>query len=716
MKGFILLFLISSLIWGANNNEKVLLLKKTDQKIIIDGFIDEAWQTADSASNFFQLQPFTGREPSRNTIAKILTDESSIYCLIISFDEKSNIQKNTGTQDNFGGDVVSVMFDTFGDKKSAYKFAVSAAGVRADCRLLDDARNRDYSWDGIWFSDSKIYDWGYVVEMEIPYKTIQYKKELNFWGLDFDRWRPISNEDLYWCTYEKNEGQRISKFGKLVFEDFKPSVEGLNLEIYPTAFGKLTSLKEGDYKFAPNAGLDIFFNPSPQLTLQVTANPDFAQIETDPYSFNISRYESYFSERRPFFTQGNEIFMPSGKQRNTGFYSPLELFYSRRIGKKLPGGEEVPIIFGSKAFGRYEDWEYGGFVARTLEHDYIVDDTKRTEPAATFISGRVKTTFMENSTLGVLFVAKQTQNSTDGVIDIDGAFRDADWQLAYQIARSINNSEGDFAGSAGFTKMGENWITFARARYIGSEFNIDQVGFVPWKGTAEFVGLTGPIWFPKEGAISQILIYTGPVLGYEKADSYTDHGLLFGYNMQFRSNWGFEINLDASKARDLDKNYDSYNINFSSWINTNPNWRANVWGGYSKTYNFSRDYLAFYSRFGSSFSWKAADICWIGTSFNSYIEGNPAGDIEDITYNARPYISLTPVNDLNLYIYVDNLYLRSSKRMERLFLGALFSYQFLPKSWIYLAFNEGHDRNNLNNDLRMADQSSVIKIKYLYYF
>lgn len=717
MKKFLTVLFLIPIILFASNKEKVLVIKKINSPINIDGIIDEAWNKADSATGFFQLQPFFGKVPSRNSYAKVLTSETSLYCLIVCYDEKQNIQQNTGKLDDMGGDVVSIMLDTFGDKQTAYKFAVNAAGTRADCRLLDDARNRDYSWDGIWFSDSKIYDWGYVVEIEIPYKSIQYNEKLTEWGLDFDRWIPALTEDLYWCEYEQNEGQRISKFGKLVFEDFRPSIKGLNLELYPVAFGKINYLGNNKYKVDPKAGLDIFYNPSPQLTFQATANPDFAQIEADPFNFNISRYETFFSERRPFFIQGNEIFTPSGRQKNSGFYRPLELLYSRRIGKKLPDGKEVPLTFGAKAFGRYNDWEYGGFVARTPEEDYTdYDGSKAVEPSALFLSGRIKKQILDNSSLGVLFVGKQTSDNTYGVIDIDGAFRNSDWQLAYQIARSVKNSEGDFSGSAGFTQFGDKWVTFIRGRYIGDNFDINQVGFVPWKGTAEFVGLTGPTWYFKESAISQIMMYIGPILNYEKADNFTDYGGVVGINMQFRSNWGYEVNFQATNSKDLDRKYTLAQINFSTWFNINPKWNANVYGGYNRSYNFSRDYLAFYSWLGAEASWKVADILQIGTSYDMWLEGNPNNNIEEITYNARPWFSFTPINDLNFYMYVDNVFLRSTNKMERIFLGALFSYQFSPKSWIYLALNEIHDRNNPNRTMDMTDRVSVFKIKYLYYF
>jgi hypothetical protein len=647
-----LLILILSIqsIATANNIDKVMTLQKTTEHIRIDGLIDRAWSQADSVSDFTQHQPYYGVAPSRKTVAKVMTNEDVLYCLMICYEDKASIQKHKGTLDNMGGDIVSLMLDTFGNKRTAYKFAVTAAGVRADCRLLDDARNRDYSWDGIWFSAAKIYDWGFVIEMEIPYKSIQYDEKLSEWGLDFDRWIPARTKDLYWCKYEENEGQRVSKFGKLLFQDFLPSVKGLNLEVYPVGISKFTYLNNKKYKGEPDAGIDIFYNPSQKLTYQFTANPDFAQIEADPYEFNISRYETYFEERRPFFTEGNEIFMASGRERNTGFYRPLELFYSRRIGKKLPDGTEVPLVFGTKAFGRINTWEYGGFMAMTGETVYEEDDEKYIEDRAYFGSFRLKKQIMGNSAIGLMFVGKHTENEDNGVLDLDGAFRMSDWQLSYQLARSYKNSEGDFAGSAGFTMFREKYMVLMRGRYIGDNFDIDQVGFVPWKGTREFVGIGGPRWYFKDGYIRQIMIYAGGLLGYEKVDAFTDYGGLFGYNMQFRNNWGFEINTDLGKSKDEGIEYTTYNISFSSWFNTNPKVQANIYGGYSRTYNFSRDYLAYYSWVGSYVEYQLLNTLQIGTSADMFIEGNPEGAIEDVTCNARPYFSVTPINNLNIRV------------------------------------------------------------------
>lgn len=699
-------------------------LRVTDHPIRVDGIIDEVWSRADSVTRFFQLQPFFNQPPTRHTVAKLLTSPEALYCLIVAYDDRVNIQDNTGVLDQASGDIVSLMLDTFGDKQSAYKFAVTASGTRADCRLLDDARNRDYSWDGVWFASSSVHDWGYVVEMEIPYASIKFDPTLPAWGLDFDRWIPINSEDLYWAPYEQNEGQRISKFGVLELNGFRPSAKGLNLELYPVGFARASYLENGGYKVEPNAGLDIFYNPSERLTAQVTVNPDFAQIEADPFAFNISRYETYFDERRPFFTEGNEIFMASGRERSSGFYRPLELFYSRRIGRILPGGVEVPLQFGTKAFGRAEEWEYGGFVSVTGEEDYSVDGERRTEPRATFASARVKRTILENSSVGVLFVGKNTREGTSGVVDVDGALRGSEWQLAYQLARSFDRGTGDFGGSAGFGHTTKTWIYRARVRAIGADFNVDQVGFVPWRGTFDLVAFTGPRWYNDEGPVRATMLYAGPAVSYEHADLYTDWVGLLGFNQNFRANWGYEINLTAGRAKDQGVVYTSYEANFSSWFNVNPRWNANIWAGYSNTYNFTRDYLAFYSWAGFWFMWKPAPFLDLGTSFDTYMEGNPDGALEEVTFNARPEVTFSPFNNLRARVYVDNVFVRSTDRLESVIFGVLLSYNFLPKSWIYIAVNEVRNReeefdragNALPRRMHVADRVGVFKVKYLLYF
>jgi len=143
----------------ANNNDKIINIKTTPEPPVLDGVIDPCWNRADSAVKFFQLSPYYGKKPTQKTVARILTTRKSLFCLMVCYDDQNQVQAYKGTLDNISGDNCSLMLDTFGNSRTAYKFAVSASGVRSDCRLVDDARNRDYSWDGIWFAESKVYDW-----------------------------------------------------------------------------------------------------------------------------------------------------------------------------------------------------------------------------------------------------------------------------------------------------------------------------------------------------------------------------------------------------------------------------------------------------------------------------------------------------------------------------------------------------------------------------
>ena len=169
------------------------------------------------------------------------------------------------------------------------------------------------------------------------------------------------------------------------------------------------------------------------------------------------------------------------------------------------------------------------------------------------------------------------------------------------------------------------------------------------------------------------------------------------------------------KSKDSDVYYDYFEISLSSWFNTSPKWSANLFGGYSWSYNFSREYLAFYTYLGGNFDWQILDEFQLGTSLNAYIEGNPNNEIEDITYNARPFLSWTPVNDLNIRLYVDNVFLRSSGKIDQVIAGFLIAYNYSPKSWLYFAVNEIRERDDFSV-MQISDRVAVLKASYLYYF
>jgi hypothetical protein len=251
--------------------DKSMVLRLTSTAPRIDGEIDPVWVQADSVSDFEQLSPFYGQPPSERTVVRLLATDEALYGLIVCYHEHAVIQDITGVHDQTSGDGASIMIDTFNDHQTAYKFYVSASGVQYDTRMVDDGRNRDNSWDGVWFAESRVHTWGYVVEMEIPFKSIRYSGELTEWGLDIDRWIAASKEDLYWCKYEQSQSQRISKFGRLILNGSRPVVKGLNLEIYPVAIARSIYTDAGKYRLNRMQG-SISSTTSEKLTFQLTGN------------------------------------------------------------------------------------------------------------------------------------------------------------------------------------------------------------------------------------------------------------------------------------------------------------------------------------------------------------------------------------------------------------------------------------------------------------
>ena len=153
--------------------DKTMILRLTSTAPRIDGEIDPVWAEADSVSDFEQFEPFYGKPPTERTVVRLLGTDEALYCLTVSYHEKAPIQDIAGVFDQASGDGVSLMIDTFNDKQTAYRFWVSASGAQSDSRMVDDGRNRDYSWDGVWFAQSRVHSWGYVIEMEIPFKSIR---------------------------------------------------------------------------------------------------------------------------------------------------------------------------------------------------------------------------------------------------------------------------------------------------------------------------------------------------------------------------------------------------------------------------------------------------------------------------------------------------------------------------------------------------------------
>ncbi len=333
--------------------------------ITIDGRLDEtAWLAADPASQFVQREPIEGAAPEEVTEVRILFDDSALYIGARMYDDHpEEIGRQLVRRDERGQfDLFSVSIDPNNDRRTGYQFRISAAGVQRDAYLYDDVRQDD-AWNAVWASGVKIDDQGWVAELRIPLSQIRYdaSEDPQSWGINFMRRCLATNEIMDFALQSRVRYGRVSVFGQL--NGLNLSSEGGRMEFRPYALGSARTAKaeQGNPFFDGSdlnarMGLDMRYGLGSSYTLDMAFNPDFGQVEVDPAVVNLSAFETFFSERRPFFIEDAQIFDFNLSGRD-------ELFYSRRIGRKprgnTPDGSdfsdiptETSILGAAKITGR----------------------------------------------------------------------------------------------------------------------------------------------------------------------------------------------------------------------------------------------------------------------------------------------------------------------------------------------------------------------------
>lgn len=298
-----------------------------ETSITVDGRLDEAiWRTIRFVDDFSQKIPVEGGAPSSRTEIGVAYDDDALYVgARMSSPDVSLIRSTLTRRDNSGSsERVIIILDPYNNKRTSYSFSLTAAGVRTDYyHPSDEEFNRDYAYDAVWEGGSTIDSTGWSAEFRIPFSQLRFNdRPVQEWGININRFIPDRDEDLYWVMIPRAASGWASKFGRLVgLDGIRPTT---NLELLPyvatRAYPTEGSLFRQSDAF--RAGMDARLGIGPSLTLNAAINPDFGQVEADPASINLTAFETFYDERRPFFVQGNRFFSSAGPS----------FFYSRRIG------------------------------------------------------------------------------------------------------------------------------------------------------------------------------------------------------------------------------------------------------------------------------------------------------------------------------------------------------------------------------------------------
>lgn len=291
---------------GFSSSKEVFDIPRFTEAPVIDGVLDNpVWEReALKIENFHQLSPKEMGDPSEKTVAYIGYDEKNLYVAFRCYDSNpKKIRASVTNRDScIEDDWVIIFFDTFNEKRRAFGFLLNPLGIQMDCLRIEEGgnENMDFSWDTVYFSDGEIDEEGYVVEMAVPFKSIRFPdREDKVWGVTLGRNIPRKGEILLWPDFTREISGLITQSAEI---RIRGDVEkGKNFEIMPV----FTSLKTKDSKVDPEAGLNLKWGVSSDLTLDVTVNPDYSHIEADAPRIEANqRFALYYAEKRPFFLEG----------------------------------------------------------------------------------------------------------------------------------------------------------------------------------------------------------------------------------------------------------------------------------------------------------------------------------------------------------------------------------------------------------------------------
>ena len=526
-----------------------LLAHRVQGTVRIDGILDEAdWQTTPFASDFTQFEPAEGAPATHQTEVRILYGNAALYVGATLHDsEPEKILTTLGRRDMATrADWFVVAIDSYYDRKTAYNFAVNAGGLQADGIYTgnrftggggdDQGFDFNTSWDAIWDASARRTATGWVVEMRIPYSMLRFSDAgVQRWGINFSRFIPRLSELSEWVMVPRAERSSgtVAQYGTLEgITDIRPH---RNVQAIPYSVSRIRT-EEGTEAGTLardshiDVGGDVKVGITSNFTLDATINPDFGQVDADPAELNLTAFESFFPERRPFFTEGTQIF-------NFQLDRGGSLLYTRRV------GSDAPIIGAGKLSGRSGKGLSAGFFGAATGDDF--------RPQTYYGVGRLRQQIGQLSNVGGMatLVERTADNDLRSMaagMDWDLRFRDNRYGFDGQFSTTYRDvadgdSERGFALAAGLDRQRSVWNLSTGLTMISGGFNPNDLGILRqnnyWNvrgGVSHQVNRGRPFGPFQRGSV---LLFAGNSFSF-------DDGLSNGFFYFYRSDWttrGFNL-------------------------------------------------------------------------------------------------------------------------------------------------------------------------------
>ena len=715
---------------GSGYSQITVQAVRVDEAPEIDGIPDEdIWELAIPVNeDFIQHRPDCGEPMSERTEIRLLFDDRALYVALTMHDSHPEefTRALTPRDHDFSSEWIGVWLDTFNDDNNAYFFFTNIENVQQDGRLCE-VGGWDSNWDAVWESATASSDSGWTAEYAIPFAVLRYSDDTEqVWGVNVKRTMTRTNESAFLFRMGDNGWIYIRDFGELHGLNNLP--DSRRIELRPYGAGKIQYMPDSEDEWDPwgNAGLDCRIGISTNASLDLTINPDFGQIEADADEANLSHWETFLREKRPFFLEGADL-----------FDLPFNLFYSRRIGAVASNGEIIPILGGAKLTGASGGFRFGLLEAYTGR---ISEDGDMLEPAANYSVGRVIREFGDGSFIGASMTStdipqQENQDYSYGRSGaLDAQIRIADLHTLYGAFGGTWNS---YAGEWSDNLAYKGTYSFKNERlncstgfsYREENFNANMIGYTTSTGDVNSWAEMG-LFHPFSGnptlqdAWTNICYYYDQVPGGE----ITSRGIRLNSGVSFRNRYYIEGGICYRGSR-----FDRYEGPDGATYDPGMSWNF-----YCSTDSRQKFYISLYVNggtyrngtnrsFGTWLNLKpaphvsiGADIDWSTTSNAlGYNWDSEAWDTRDTdwksfelscSYMFNTDLSLSLVSQISRF--ESDYGLSEISESNDHWMNILLSWQFKPGSMFYFMAGENADPDEITGEYGEPDFTVFSKLTW----
>ncbi len=640
---------------------------------VIDGRYDDI-DSLLSSYNFIQLEPQNGDTSLSPTKIIVLQNETAIYFGIACF-QNAQVTGKIQVRDKFAqsDDGIFILLGTFIDNRNGYCFATNPLGTQTDFRIIDDGRTIDYNWDTQWESNAKIYDWGWFAEIEIPFKSIKFKRNQTNWQINFRRVIREQSEISYW-SQRVYEEYKISSSGQLI--KINPQVTKNTISFIPYGMGKVTTTNAdwGKYIFESQIGGDLLWQITSTLTSNITVNPDFATVEADEDVIDLTKYEIQYPEKRVFFQEGNEMYQ-----------TRLKTFYSRRIGD-IAGAIKLTGKTGKTNINFINSFDKNSI------------DSSGHKPMYTVF--RLKRDVLKSSSLGFTATDKLLGNKTFSTLSADYVLNLGTlWKLTGQYMAAIENWNN--LRNAGYVRFAaENNFFHWHIRYSYTEGNglkdiFNQTGYINDDNRNEFDSDLSYKWWMKNSIFKYINVGTANNI-YWNDDFTKFRSWNINETVQFYFTNKFNIDLKYNNEYRylVSDSKDYYNYYYSATLGYNTEAYNNAILNFTTGRSFGSDYFSV----ESGLQLKVLNKLAIELK-PRYIQFNPETDTYKTTF----------INSISAtYNFTNNLWIKlicqNNTSIDKIYIYGLFGWRFKPP-FGYMYF--------IVNHIEYLDTDGIFQNKYI---